>query len=161
MVYVQAIRGCTSFPNPKQMATDEVDLNAQPNIEIVKNPPEWKFVEQILPRATVPKPTPKAEYPSGWNPQKPEAFKQPYFIQRNRNYMLPVHLLIDYRGTRKRTIIKYIHGDIWQLHNDLMQYIEHYMAKKERSRVNEFTQQIFVNGDYVNLIKKFLTKKGF
>lgn len=160
-VQLQAVRTCTSFPNPKLMPSDEVDLNAQPNVEIVHNPPEWKYVEQILPAATVPKPTPKTEYPSGWSPQKPEAFKHPYFLPRSRNYMVPVYLLIDYRGTRKRTAITHIHGDIWQLHSEIMQYIEHYMAKKERSRVNEFTQQIIINGDYVNLIKDFLVKKGF
>lgn len=75
--------------------------------------------------------------------------------------MVPVYLLIDYRGTRKRTVVKNISGDIWKLHNELMAYIEYYMAKKERSRVNEFTGHIFINGDYVNLLKDYLTTKGF
>lgn len=143
------------------MPTDEVDWNAQPNVEIVKNPPEWEYVERLFPPLTVPQPTPKAEYPSGWTPQKPEAFKQPYFIPRSRNYMVPVYLLIDYRGTRKRTAVKSIQGDIWQLNSDIMQHIETYMAKKERSRVNEFTQQIIINGDYVNLVRDYLLSKGF
>lgn len=136
-------------------------MNAQPNIDIVRNPPEWKYVERILPRATIPVPTPKAEFPSGWTPQSADVLNQPYFIRRSRNYMVPVYLLIDYRGTRKRTVVKNISGDIWKLHNELMAYIEYYMAKKERSRVNEFTGHIFINGDYVNLLKDYLTTKGF
>lgn len=158
---MQSVRACETFPNPRLMPTDELDWSAQPNVEILKNPPEWKYVEQILPKITVPKPTPKPEYPSGWKPQQPAAHTHPYFIPRSRNYMVPVYLVIDYRGTRKRTVIKTVQGDIWKLHNDVMTHIENYMAKKERSRVNEFTQQIIINGDYVNLIKDYLISKGF
>lgn len=151
---------CLSI-NPKLTPTDEVDLNAQPNVEILKNPPEWKFVERILPKATVPVPTPKTNYTSGWTPQKAEAFKQPYFIKRSRNHMIPVYLNISFRGTRKQTIIRNIKGDIWHFHQEIMDYIKYYMARDERSRVNEFTQQIKINGDYVNLIKDYLSSKGF
>ncbi|XP_055303168.1 probable 39S ribosomal protein L49, mitochondrial [Sitodiplosis mosellana] len=147
--------------NSKLTATDEVDLNAQPLIEILKNPPEWKYVERILPKSTVPSVQPKEQYSSGWTPQKPDALKQPYFIKRTKNHMVPVYLQIDYRGTRRRTFIKHISGDIWKLHNELMDYIEYYMAKKERSRVNEFSGQIIINGDYVNLLKDYLVSKGF
>lgn len=136
-------------------------MNAQPEVEILKNPPEWKFVEQILPKLTVPVPTPKPEYSSGWAPQKSEAFKQPYFIKRTRNHMIPVFLQIGFRGQRKQTLVRNIKGDIWHCHQELMDYIKYYMAKDERSRVNEFTQQIKIHGDYVNLIKDYLQSKGF
>ncbi|XP_031626672.1 probable 39S ribosomal protein L49, mitochondrial [Contarinia nasturtii] len=147
--------------NPRLTATEDVDLNAQPLIEVLKNPPEWKYVEQILPKLTVPSVTPKAEYPSGWVPQHPDGHSHPYFVRRNRNHMVPVYLSIDRRGTWRKTYVKFISGDIWKLHKDLMDYIEYYMCKKERSRVNEFTRQIIINGDYVNLIKDYLIQKGF
>lgn len=147
--------------NPKLTLTDEVDLNQQPQIEILYDSSEWKYVERILPKKTVPLPEPKEQYSSGWVPQKPEALKQPYFIKRSKNHMLPVYLDIDYRGTRRRTFVKHITGDIWKLHNELLEYIEYYMAKRERSRVNEFNGQIIINGDYVNLLKDYLVKKGF
>lgn len=155
------IERTSSAENPKLTATEDVDLNAQPQIEILKNPPEWKYVERILPKSTVPSVAPKECYSSGWTPQQPNAFKQPYFIKRSKNHMVPVYLQIDYRGTRRRTFIKHITGDIWKLHNELLDYIEYYMAKKERSRVNEFTGQITINGDYVNLLKDYLVSKGF
>lgn len=147
--------------NPKLTPIDEVDLNLQPQIEIFKNPPEWKYVERILPKPTVPSVVPKEKYSSGWVPRKPEALKHPYFIKRSKNHMVPIYLEIDYRGTRRRTIVKHITGDIWTLHNELLDYIEYYMAKKERSRVNEFNGQIIINGDYVNLLKDYLVSKGF
>lgn len=161
IIQFQPSRACTSFPNPRLTATADVNLNTQPNIEIDKDPALWKYVERILPPVTVPTPTVKAEYPSGWTPQKPEAFNHPYFVRRNRNHMLPVHLFVDIHTTRKRTIIKYINGDIWKLHNEMIDYVEYYMARKTRSKVNEFTQQIMIHGDYVNLIKDWLVKKGF
>lgn len=158
---MQNVRGCKSFPNPKLTAIDDVDMNAQPNIEIIKNPPEWKYVERILPRTTVPVPASKDEYPSGWTPQKPEAFKHPYFVTRTRNFMVPVYLRIDHRGLRRTTTIKNINGDIWALHHDVMQHIKSYMARNDRAQVNEATRQIIINGDYVNLMKEYLISKGF
>lgn len=146
--------------SPKLVAVDEIDLSKQPNVEVLKNPPEWKYVERILPKATVPVPTPKAAYSSGWTPQDAKAQTYPYFIRRTRNHMVPIYLKNSFRGLRKQTIIKNISGDIWKLNHELMDYIEYYMAKRERSRVNEFTQTIKINGDYVNLIKDYLINKG-
>lgn len=136
-------------------------MNAQPTIEIIKNPPEWKYVERILPPKTVPTPTTKDEYPSGWTPQKAEAFQHPYFVTRTRNFMLPVYLRLDHRGFRRTTTIKNINGDIWELYHDVIAHIKYYMARNERAQVNEFTRQIIINGDYVNLMKNYLTSKGF
>lgn len=160
-IQFQNVRGCKSFPNPKLTAIDDVDLNAQPIIEIIKNPPQWQHVENILPRKTVPEPISKDAYPSGWSPSNPEANKHPYFIARTRNHMIPVYLEIDHRGLRRITRIKFISGDIWTLYHDVMGYIKDYLAKTERAQVNELNRQIVINGDYVNLIKDFLAKKGF
>lgn len=136
-------------------------MNAQPDIEIIKNPPEWKYVERVLRRKIIPVPESKAEYPSGWTPQQPTAFQQPYFVTRTRNYMVPVYLRIGHRGWKRTTTIKNITGDIWTLYHDVMHHIKEYMARDERAQVNEFTRQIIINGDYVNLIKDFLISKGF
>lgn len=158
---MQHVRGCRSFPNPKLTPIDDVDLNAQPNIEIIKNPPEWKYVERILTQKTVPVPASKDEYPSGWTPQTSKAFEHPYFVARSRNFMVPVYLRIDHRGFRRTTTIKNINGDIWELYHDVIAHIKSYMARDERAQVNEFTRQIIINGDYVNLMKDYLISKGF
>lgn len=34
-----------------------------------KDPNEWKWVERLIPRETVPEPNQKPIYPSGWRPQ--------------------------------------------------------------------------------------------
>lgn len=153
-------QACAST-NPRFTLTGEVDLNAQPKIEIVQNAPEWKYVERILPQKLIPKPAPKAEYPSGWTPQTEEANKYPYFVCRSRNYMVPVYLEVGFRGMKKETVIRHINGDIWALNKELTDYIEYYMARKARSKVNEYAQKIVINGDHVNLLKDYLIRKGF
>lgn len=147
--------------NPKLVPIDEVDLNKQPKVEVLHNPPEWKYVERILPPKTVPPIQPKDEYPSGWKPQTENAFKQPYYIKRTKNGMVPVYLLTTHRNIRKVTLIRYINGDIWELHRDVVAYVENYMQTKLRTRVNEFAGKIEINGDYVNLVKDYLISKGF
>nr|CAD7571212.1 unnamed protein product [Timema californicum] len=44
------------------------DITNCTQVEISRSPEEWKFVERLLPRKTVPIPLPKSEYPSGWKP---------------------------------------------------------------------------------------------
>lgn len=138
-----------------------MDLNTQPKIEIFKNPPEWKYVERLLPQSTVPTPTPKNEYPSGYKPQTKEAFNHPYYIKRTKNHMVPVYLKLSFRNIKRTTIVKNITGDIWKLNHDITDYVNNYMACNIRTRVNEFTGQIQVNGDHVNLIRDYLISKGF
>lgn len=75
--------------------------------------------------------------------------------------MVPVYLKVDHRGLRRQTTIKNINGDIWELYHDVMGHIKSYMARDERAKVNEFTRQIIINGDYVNLLKDYLISKGF
>lgn len=130
-------------------------------VVIRKNPPEWKYVERILARKTVPVPVPKEAYPSGWRPQQPEARSYPYFIRRSKNHMVPVYLDLGFRNLRKRTIVQNIEGDIWNLHQELFDYVSNYMARKQRTRVNEFTGKIVFAGDHVNLIRDYLMRKGF
>lgn len=148
-----------TFVNSPQI--DTIDINQQPNVQIVHNPPEWKYVERVLRGPLIPKPTEKPEYPSGWRPQSVDVTTAPYFIKRSKNHMLPVYLKITYRGTKRTTIIKNIQGDIWLLEKELRRFLENYTGKLIRMRVHEFAGKIFIHNDYVNLVAERLTKKGF
>lgn len=136
------------------------DLSEYPEVEIVKNPPEWKFVENILPNLVIPEPKEKLEYPSGWKPQNFNA-KSEYFIGRTRNHMMPVYLFINHRGMRRLTKIRRIQGDIWKLEIELKAEIEKQFGKKVISRVNEMSGQIAFKGDFVAIVNKYLMEKGF
>lgn len=130
-------------------------------MEVVQNPPEWKYVEELLGASTIPKPKVKASYPSGWSPPDLEKVKKlPYFVTRTKNFMLPVYLEITYRGTRRCSILKNIEGDIWKLEEELSELIERKSNKPCYSRVNEMNRQIKFKGDFVTLIQKYLASKG-
>lgn len=75
--------------------------------------------------------------------------------------MIPVYLDIKNRGTRRLTHIHRIQGDIWALEADLRRFLEDHMKKKMSIRVNEFSGDIRIVGDYVSLAKHFLGEKGF
>jgi large subunit ribosomal protein L49 len=78
--------------------------------------------------------------------------------------MLPVYLSISYRGTRHITLIKKIEGNIWKLEEELKNYLESKSTKYYKniaSRVNEMTGQIRFRGDYVEMVKHWMTTKGF
>ncbi|XP_055906612.1 probable 39S ribosomal protein L49, mitochondrial [Eupeodes corollae] len=148
----------SSFRSSKPVA----DISEYPEVEVIKNPPEWKFVERLIPSVAVPKPVPKPEYPSGWRPPQPSSMKHDYFVGRTRNYMLPVYLQTKYRGQRRITIVRYIQGDIWKLERELHKLVEDSKGGKlVASRVNELSGQIHFHGDYVKLIAQFLVSKGF
>lgn len=139
-------------------------IEEYPEVEVVKNPPEWKFVDRVLPKATIPKPEKRAEYPSGW--KWPEAAeKDPkelkYFVSRTKNHMMPVYVEAKFRGQRRITVVKRIQGDIWALEKDLRVVVEKARGKLCASRVNEMSQQIHFHGDYEDVIREFLRSKGF
>lgn len=140
---------------------EDVNKSAQPNVRVEHNPPEWKYVEAILPPLIVPKPSVKSDYSSGWKPQTIDPKSTPYFIKRSSNHQVPVYLRITFRGTRRQTIIKNIQGDIWVFEADLRAFLEDYMKKNMSIRINEFTGRLLILGDYVNLVKHFLAEKGF
>lgn len=140
---------------------ENIDKSTIPNVKIEQNPPEWKYVEQVLAPLVIPQPTAKASYPSGWKPPKIDPSSVPYFIGRTRNHMIPVYLVISFRGMRRQTKIHRIQGDIWKCEAELREFLEDYMKKKMSMRVNEYTRDIILGGDYVNLVKHFLTEKGF
>lgn len=138
------------------------DLNAHPQVDIVKNPVEWQFVERILARPLVAEPSLKSEYPSGWKPPGAIIDKtKPYYVPRTKNHMIPVYLHLTYRGARHVTKLRRVQGNIWRLEEELRTMIEQRLAKKIATRINEMSAQIWFKGDYVTLIRDYLMKKGF
>lgn len=133
-------------------------IEEYPQVEVLKNPPEWEYVEQILRKPLVPEPQPKSEYPSGWRPQT--NLSNPYYVARTKNHMIPVYLNRFFRGTRRITELRKIQGDIWLLERELRDCIETRIGRKIASRVNELSGQITFKGDYVTIINDFLMKKG-
>lgn len=135
------------------------DISQFPEVEIVKNPPEWKFVERIIAPRVVPIPVAKEEYPSGWKPPNPKTDLK-YFVARTKNYMLPVYLRRTFRGQRITTAIRRIDGDIWLLEAELRYLIENKLNKPIITRVNEMNGQIELKGDFVTIVEQFLLDKG-
>lgn len=130
-------------------------------MEVVQDPSQWKYVQDLLGSSTIPKPTVKASYPSEWSPPDMEKLKKlPYFVARTKNFMLPVYLEITFRCTRRCSIVKNIEGDIWHLERELAKLIESKSNKPCYSRVNEMNRQIKFKGDFVTLIQKYLVSKG-
>ncbi|GAB0092992.1 Probable 39S ribosomal protein L49, mitochondrial [Sergentomyia squamirostris] len=136
-------------------------LDDHPPVEIAHNPPEWKFVERLLPPATVPTPRHRPNYPSGWRPQQPNITSSPYFIARTRNHMIPVYLKDKFRGSKKITVIHKIQGDIFLLHAELEDLVQKAAGRKILSRLNEMRGTIEFTGAFANLIKNYLQEKGF
>lgn len=129
--------------------------------EISKSPEEWKWVERLLPPKIVPQPKPKTEYPSGWKPPSDAALSLPYFVKRNKNHMLPVHLNISYRGQRRITVIRNIRGDIWLMERELREYLEPIIKKPIITMVHEVCCSIKIKGDVYLPVEQWLYQKGF
>ncbi|XP_063364757.1 large ribosomal subunit protein mL49 [Cydia amplana] len=136
-------------------------ITEQYEYEIVKNPAEWTYVERLLPFETIPEVQPKANYPSGWVPPKDEALELPYFISRTKNHALPIYLLTTFKGGRKITMIKKIDGDIWQMNDEVKEFLEEKMKRYVETRVHELGRFIEVKGDYVNDLRDWAHSKGF
>lgn len=149
----------SSFRSSEPIGNIEKD---HPQVEILRNPIEWKYVENILAKSIVPEPEKKEEYPSGWKPQLENEIiqKLPYFVGRTKNHMIPVYLNTTFRGTRRITKLRRIQGDIWHLEENLRQAIEKTIGKRIVTRINEMSGQIWFKGDYVNIIKDYLMAQG-
>lgn len=136
-------------------------VTEQYNYEIVKNPPEWEYVQRLLPLETIPPVKPKEVYPSGWVPPKEEAINHPYFLQRSKNHEIPIYLNIGNRGIRKVTKVKKIEGDIWMMNDDIKSFLKQKNNKYIETRVNELGKFIEVKGDQVNNLHEWALSKGF
>lgn len=113
-----------------------------------------------MPPTLIPEPPVKSTYPSGWKPQEKDAVDKPYFVERTKNHMLPVYMVVLQRGIRRLTYIKKIKGDIWLLEKEIRAFLQKGTIIPIRLQVHEFAGYICINGDHVNAIKHFLTKKG-
>lgn len=137
----------------------------QKNIEVLKSPPEWKYVERLLgERIIAPAPVGDQYLSSGWKPQKDVAElkeKYPYFVNRSRNHQIPVYLMATFRGQRKITKLKRIEGDIWALEKDIKNMLEKTLKKRVETRVNEVSGQIDFKGIHVDMITSYLSEQGF
>lgn len=136
-------------------------ITEQYEYEIVKNPAEWTYVERLLPFETIPEVQPKAKYPSGWVPPKEEALELPYFISRTKNHSLPIYLQLTFKGGRKITMIRKIDGDIWQMNDEIKEFLKEKMKRYVETRVHELGRFIEVKGDYVNDLRDWAHSKGF
>lgn len=136
-------------------------IEEQYDFEVVKNPPEWKYVERLLPFDTIPEVTPKESYPSGWVPPKEEAKNLPYFIQRTKNHEIPIYLCLTHRGERKISMIKKIEGDIWLMNDLIKDHLAKVSNRYVETRVHELGKFIEVKGDFVNALKEWAYSHGF
>ncbi|KAI8431939.1 hypothetical protein MSG28_004476 [Choristoneura fumiferana] len=136
-------------------------IKDQYEYEVVKNPPEWSYVERLLPFEIIPEVKPKAKYPSGWIPPKEEAAELPFFITRTKNHELPIYLNQTFRGQRKITIIKKIEGDIWLMNDEIKELLENERKRYVETRVHELGRFIEVKGDHVNYLRDWAHSKGF
>ncbi|XP_058821369.1 large ribosomal subunit protein mL49 [Topomyia yanbarensis] len=135
------------------------NIDQFPEVEVVKNSPEWKYVERLIAPRVVPAPIARSSYPSGWKPASPDPGLK-YFVARTKNHMLPVYLRRSYRGQRIITAVRRIDGDIWQLEAELRYLIESKLNKQIVTRVNEMNAQIELKGDFVTIVEQFLLSKG-
>lgn len=148
------------------MSSNKVrSLDEYPEVEIIKNPPEWKYVERLLPKRVVPKIEEKPEYHSGWKPPSVglhNADQLEYYVTRSRNHMIPVYLEVTFRGQRRVTVVKHVQGNIWQLEKELRDVVEKARnGKLCATRVNEMSGQVRIHGDYVDVVREYLKSKGY
>lgn len=136
-------------------------INQNYEYEVFKNPPEWEYVQRLMPFETIPKVKPKENYPSGWVPPKEDAVNHPYFIPRTKNGELPIYLGITFRGMRHITKIKKIEGDLWVMNDEIKQYLKNIHSKSFVTRVHDFAKFIEIKGDHVNVLKEWALSKGF
>lgn len=149
-----------SYRNPKLVSED---ISKYTKYEVSKDPEEWKFVENLLPKKIIPPPKYEANLPSGYKPATVEPGKYPYYVKRSRNHMLPVYLDRRKRHNERRTKILHISGDIWKLHDSLQRHLGKIYPKEPMfaSKVNEVYSQIIFRGDYYEAVCKFFYDRGF
>lgn len=140
-----------------------VQLDQQPNVQYDRSAETWQHVQNLLAPPVVPTPTAKAAYTSGWQPPLPAAqlAQLPYHVPRTKNHMVPVYLETTFRGQRRVTRVRHCAGDIWLLERELRAAIEQRIGGKPlATRVHEMSGQIWIKGDYVELVRQFLVKQG-
>ncbi|XP_055487025.1 39S ribosomal protein L49, mitochondrial-like [Leucoraja erinacea] len=129
---------------------------------VVESTEEFKFVERLIPPASVPVPPKHDRYPtpSGWCPPRDPPPDLPYIIRRSRMHNLPVYTDITH-GNRKMTVIRKIEGDIWMLEKDVRDFLTQTWGKTPMTQVNEVTRILRVKGYFDKELKAWLLEKGF
>lgn len=84
----------------------------------------------------------------------------PYVLPRSKNGMLPVYLKITNR-MRRTTHIKHVHGDLWQMAEDVKKYLEEVKERDICVKIHEICGQLIVHGDHVSDVKVWALKQGF
>ncbi|GAB1602772.1 39S ribosomal protein L49, mitochondrial-like [Argonauta hians] len=134
-----------------------------PGYKICKE--DFKYVERLLPDEIVPEPPSEAltgaPTPSGWLPSTKSSLKQPYFVKRTKNHMLPLYVEKKFGGNRILTKICKIDGDVWKLESDLRTFLEKDNLKEIYTQVHEVSSFIRIRGDYSKEACEFLLSKGF
>lgn len=161
MLKVPVAARFSSFVSSEKVAS----VDAYPEVEVVHNPPEWKYVERLLPKLMVPKFEKKSEYPSGWKPPSvdlKDIDRLKYFVSRSRNHNMPVYLERTFRGQRRVTVVKHVQGNIWELEKELRAVVEKARnGKLCATRVNEMSGQVRIHGDYEDVVREYLKSKGY
>uniref|UniRef100_A0A4X2K194 Large ribosomal subunit protein mL49 n=1 Tax=Vombatus ursinus TaxID=29139 RepID=A0A4X2K194_VOMUR len=109
------LRGCGRLGRPAcglRWQSQTQEPSAYPGI--VESTEEYKFVERLIPPASIPEPPRHQSYPtpSGWQPPKDPPPNLPYFIRRSRMHNVPVYTELTH-GNRQMTLIRKVEGDIW------------------------------------------------
>ncbi|XP_068922430.1 large ribosomal subunit protein mL49 isoform X3 [Petaurus breviceps papuanus] len=143
---------------------------------IVESTEEYRFVERLIPPASIPEPPRHQSYPtpSGWQPpkgkeQKPAGLSKdhtdpppnlPYFIRRSRMHNIPVYTELTH-GNRQMTLIRKVEGDIWALQKDVEEFLTPLIGKMPVTQVNEVTGTLRIKGYFDQQLKAWLLEKGF
>ncbi|XP_013410396.1 probable 39S ribosomal protein L49, mitochondrial [Lingula anatina] len=159
-------RACSILGTGNVIYGEEVDKKVRvkgtlTDVEVSTDPEEWKYVERLLPKDTIPDP-PDHRTPSGWVPPAENiAGKYPYCISRTKNHMYPVYYQED-KDKRHLTKIRYITGDVWAFEADLRAHLEKMNPGKIiLTRVFETAGIVHVKGIYLEHVTKFLLDRGF
>lgn len=129
-------------------------------VEVVRDPGVWFWVERLLPKATPP--PPKEEIgATGWVPQPKTKPNLPYYVPRTRSHLFPVYKQTIIHGPLTQTMVQNISGNVWQFEKDVRDYLEEKHGQKMMTSVNEASGKLRIKGDYCNDVVKWLTDNGF
>lgn len=130
------------------------------NAEVEESKEEFKYVERLIPKSTVPIPTSNEPTPSGWVGPQEKSKDLPYCVRRTRYHNFPVYLELKAGGSRKITLIKFVEGDIWAFEAELREFLKSKTNDRVFTAVDEVCQKIRVRGYMPELVTEFLLEKG-
>lgn len=133
---------------------------------VIESAEDFRYVERLLPRDTVPPAPTKFSFespaPSGWIPAAAVPPPLPYFVRRTRWHNLPVYLIVCENGTKHLTSVRHIQGDIWQMDQDLREFMTPLMFDGlVATQVSEVNRFIRLKGNLIEPMKQFLLERGF